>query len=228
MGRWVNRDPIGEPGALLIRQVAATGFFQLHPAGVSGVVRESSFRKFIPRNGEDRGGVNRYAFVVNQPVSLYDAFGEECGGDIQDGLKKCGSDRLECDFRCELGNRFIWNYWARKKCLQDCDNVHYNCTRDAFPNQIKPLPSNSPECDKYCCDDEYFNTRARCFCKCAGDGPWSNHVRGCLRQMYEANVCPNEAHVACYLLGDRESGGDMPSAKLLWCFTKCFDYNPFD
>lgn len=46
--------------------------------------------------------------------------------------------------------------------------------------------------------------------------------------MYEAGVCPNEAHVACYMLGDRESGGDRPTGALLYCLAKCFDYNPFD
>jgi len=205
-GRFISRDPIHEPGAMLVRHG----------------------RAFIQRDGSEAGGSNRYAYVFNAPIQNIDPLGEQCGGALQDALRKCGDDYAKCNFKCELGNRFIWNYWDRKKCLANCDSKHYACVRGAFPDTINPLPANSPECDKYKCDDEYTNTSARCFCKCAGDSPWSNHVRGCLRQMYEAGACPEEAHAACYLLGDKESGGDMPVGTLAWCFAKCFDYNPFD
>ena len=50
---------------------------------------------------------------------------------------------------------------------------------------VTPLPSDSPECDKYDCNDSYAGANARCFCKCAGDSPWSNYVRGCLRKLFE-------------------------------------------
>lgn len=94
-GRLLSRDPIGETGHMLVRQVAASGFVPRDPAGVPRgvVVREASATKFFPQDGEDRGGSNRYAFVLNNPVSLYDPLGEECGGAHQAALRKCGDER---------------------------------------------------------------------------------------------------------------------------------------
>lgn len=90
---------------------------------------------------------------------------------------------------------------------------------------VTPLPSNSPECDKYSCDDYYAGAEAKCFCKCAGDSPWSNYVRGCLRMLYEQHVPPAEAHRRCYQAADGSSfPGGRPWLTLAYCWAKCADY----
>lgn len=60
-GRFISRDPIGEPGAMLAR-----GEVQGRAAG----------RAFIPRDGEELGGSNRYAYVFNAPTDDVDPLGE--------------------------------------------------------------------------------------------------------------------------------------------------------
>ena len=52
--------------------------------------------------------------------------------------------------------------------LKTCEN----CTSAA------PLSANSPRCNSYGAET-YFGTSLGCFCKCAGDGAWSQQVRGC-------------------------------------------------
>lgn len=89
------------------------------------------------------------------------------------------------------------------------------------------LTCDTKECDKYKDDDEYFNTDAKCFCKCAGDSNWSQFVRGCVRRMYEQGVDPHHAHMLCYAMADHQGFG-RPTARLAWCFAKCFDYNPLE
>jgi hypothetical protein len=85
-----------------------------------------------------------------------------------------------------------------------------------------PLPSNSPECDEYSCTDSYRGALARCFCRCAGDSPWSNHVRGCLRELYEQGVPPAEAHERCYDNADGQNyPGGRPWLTLIHCYVRC-------
>lgn len=88
---------------------------------------------------------------------------------------------------------------------------------------IKPLPSNSPECNKYPCDDTYRGTSLRCFCKCAGDSPWSQFVRGCLRELADRIPPPHvdEAHATCYELGDQVVPGGRPDGRLVFCWFDC-------
>lgn len=83
------------------------------------------------------------------------------------------------------------------------------------------LPPNSPECDMYPVDYMYFGTNARCFCKCAGDNPWSNFVRGCLRNLYEDGVDPDTAHGRCYRVADILFPGLRPDSKLACCVLQC-------
>jgi RHS repeat-associated protein len=92
------------------------------------------------------------------------------------------------------------------------------------PGPVNPLPSNSPECDKYPCDDRYAGANSRCFCKCAGDSPWSNYVRGCLRKLKEQQppVSNHEAHKICYNAADGMGfPGGRPWTLLLYCWLHC-------
>ena len=86
---------------------------------------------------------------------------------------------------------------------------------------VTSLPSNSPECDEYACSDSYAGANARCFCKCAGDSPWANYVRGCLRKLYEEGATPHSAHMRCYNAADSKFPGGQPTLTLLGCYAKC-------
>jgi RHS repeat-associated protein len=100
--------------------------------------------------------------------------------------------------------------------------VHYIYKHPPFPWQ--PLPSSSPECDKYNPHDTYDGANAQCFCKNAPNDPWSQFVRGCLRTMYSTGVPPETAHLQCYWLADTYSGASPPWGKLLSTFYKCFTF----
>lgn len=68
-GRFLSRDPVGEPGFMLVQQTAMV-------AGITRGGMESS--GFIPRDPEyvqEEGGSNRYAYVCNGPLNWIDPFG---------------------------------------------------------------------------------------------------------------------------------------------------------
>ena len=91
------------------------------------------------------------------------------------------------------------------------------------PPSFIPAPANSPLCDKYPCHYTYLGANARCFCKCAGDSPWSQYVRGCLAKLYSLGATAEEAHLNCYLWATEEYGVfSIPVWPLLNCFRKCF------
>lgn len=73
-GRWLSRDPIGEPGFQALQIVQ--GNSQVGPVPVA---RQSS--RWVSRSpiGEN-GGKNLYGFVSNSPVSLVDSLGLEPTG----------------------------------------------------------------------------------------------------------------------------------------------------
>jgi hypothetical protein len=235
LGRFISRDPIGEPGHETMRSMGTAGLTGLHgprrfPASPGGAAR-GHFGSFLARDMPGTGGSNRYAFALDDPVSLYDPLGEACGGATHDAVARCGDNFQTCQAACAIEYPWSYEYWGLfggyAKCEESCRDEWSRCLKLKTP-AVTPLPSNSPECDKYKCDDKYANTEARCFCKCAGDSQWSQYVRGCLRALYEAGVCPHEAHMACYQLGDTESGDSRPWGTLASCFAKCFDYTPWN
>jgi RHS repeat-associated protein len=87
---------------------------------------------------------------------------------------------------------------------------------------VTPLPNTSSQCDDYECDDTYAGANARCFCKCAGNDPWSQYVRGCLRKLYDAGISAGEAHSRCYKSADDQNfPGGRPWMDLANCYVTC-------
>jgi RHS repeat-associated protein len=95
--------------------------------------------------------------------------------------------------------------------LKDCD-----CTKGA-----PPLRDDSPKCDEYG-SETYLNSGLKCFCKCAGNSPWSQKVRGCLECEHNKGTNPYVAHYKCYVAG----GSGAPYGVLAGCYAKCFHYPP--
>ena len=84
--------------------------------------------------------------------------------------------------------------------------------------QAKPLPANSPECDKYG-DKLYKGAGLKCFCKCAGNGSWPEQVRGCLACERDNGTDMGEAHDRCYALSGGAFNG--PIYALRRCYLGC-------
>jgi hypothetical protein len=74
LGRFINRDPIAEPGAMLVRQLPSGG-------------------AFIPRDPASSDEPHTYAYVYNDPVRRIDPLGlcgcnkEDCNKKLQQALQ---------------------------------------------------------------------------------------------------------------------------------------------
>jgi hypothetical protein len=154
-------------------------------------------------------GMDLYQYVRSAPTVQLDPTGL--------GATQTGNDLVECraTYLVCIGNAGV-DLLARARCAA----AWATCAQDAIP-PFDPLPDSSPECDKYGCKDSYAGANARCFCKCAGNSPWSQYVRGCLRQLYNQGVDPDLAHRTCYNMGDVLSRGEMPTGTLAYCYIKC-------
>ena len=117
-GRFIGRDPVGEPGAMLIRQV-------------------SRVSAFLPRDLPGSEEAHTYAYAMNEPISRFDALGlrvaanprchlfqdcRDCWQTCQQnrhlfgpgvaGLTICRDDGCMC--ACSNNALFIWTYGPRR------------------------------------------------------------------------------------------------------------------
>ncbi len=90
------------------------------------------------------------------------------------------------------------------------------CDSDSCKN-APPMTSNNPACDSYG-TETYDGVSLRCFCKCAGDGPWALQVRGCLACEHQKGTGTTEAHAKCYAWAGLY---DMPYDLVKNCLQKC-------
>jgi hypothetical protein len=83
-----------------------------------------------------------------------------------------------------------------------------------------PLPSTCSQCDAYG-NETYpgLGVNLKCFCKCAGDSPWSKEVRGCLACAHAHGVGVEEAHIMCYIKASLKYSS--PKATLAACYFGC-------
>jgi RHS repeat-associated protein len=191
--------------------------------------RDSQLGRFISRDpiGYVEGG-NVYQYVQSQPTIAVDPTGH-CKGPHAtpaDQAKCCRESGKKCKSKClkDHGDAVVTPDLL--DCYNGCNKWEATCGGFLVPN-VPMLECDSTECDKYEEDDEYFNTKAKCFCKCAGDTPWSQYVRGCLREMYEQEVDPHDAHMLCYSMASNQGFG-RPDLTLAYCLIRCWDYDPTD
>jgi hypothetical protein len=190
-GRWLSRDPVGEPGFQVLMAaaqapIAATSsrWINRDPISAQGKKTDAATaflnaigiksRPLKPNTSSnpdaDQNTVNLYVFVGNDPVIVVDGSG-----------------------------------------LFGLPNV---C------RQPLPLPACSSVCDSYG-NEEYpgLEVSLQCFCKCAGDSPWAKAVRGCLACAHAHGVGVETAHVECYALASLYH--IPPTATLAKCYLEC-------
>ena len=97
--------------------------------------------------------------------------------------------------------------------------------KDCPCTSAPPLPSNSPSCDNYGNETEPgTGVNLKCFCKCAGDSPWSQAVRACLACEHGKGTNILKAHEECYL--DATKHHIPPGPTLAACYVLCGGYVP--
>ena len=169
-GRWLSRDPIGEPGFENLRasSVVSLSARWIKRDPILGLLSEAKSKattKILP----NQNTINLYAFVGNDPVISVDGL----------GLDPCGS--------------------------------------------ASPQPANSCVCDRYgnrtYSNDPGLQVGLKCFCKCAGDSPWSQAVRGCLACEDAKGTDITVAHAYCYLMASLHHVMPLPTIER--CFTQC-------
>ena len=90
------------------------------------------------------------------------------------------------------------------------------------PPDFHPLSASSPKCDTYPKCYSYVGANARCFCKCAGNSPWSQYVRACLVALYKQGASATLAHTSCYFWAEVKFGlFSAPVGTLGHCYREC-------
>jgi uncharacterized protein RhaS with RHS repeats len=120
-GRFISRDPIGEPGAAML----ARGAVGANHPGTS----------FIQRDGSEPGGSNRYAYVFNAPINDVDPLGElsllDDTGDGPSGSNssgaKCPCDKDPANQKCAQAEGLTATEWCQYK------DIYCNWDKDFWP-----------------------------------------------------------------------------------------------
>jgi len=189
-------------------------FDQRDPQGLKGAASRGSAvgDRFVERDPtrQYRDGMDLYEYTRSTPTKFQDPSGLGAT-EVANNVARCRADWIECTANARLDPVGV----------AKCAAQWAICAQDVIP-PFNSLPDSSPECDKYGCKDEYQGANARCFCKCAGNSPWSQYVRGCLRQLYDQGVDPDLAHWTCYNMAHHLSGGDTPTSTLAYCYAKCW------
>ena len=112
-GRFLSRDPIGEPGAVLLRTAATGG-------------------AFLPRDPHPVEDANPYHYVRNMPPNAVDPFGlqSQAPGGIRKQLNNCIQ-------HCKRIQPLYpwWSGWSIEDCIADCNRTwlttnFWSCSRD--------------------------------------------------------------------------------------------------
>jgi RHS repeat-associated protein len=93
-----------------------------------------------------------------------------------------------------------------------------DCVLHAF---MHPFP-NGTGCNSYPPGYTYSGADAQCFCNCAGNSAWAQHVRSCLQCRYKYGEGPHEAHFKCYASATWLTGVTaVPVGRLTKCYHDC-------
>jgi hypothetical protein len=91
-----------------------------------------------------------------------------------------------------------------------------------------PLKSTDCACDAYG-NEKYplLGVNLKCFCKCAGDSPWAQAVRGCLACSHAHGDNVTLAHYECYRAATAKYGMSAATLSMIGnCYVSCGGYVP--
>ena len=210
LGRWIQRDPLEYIDGMGLYEYCGGGPIEaVDPTGLDGV--DIKFEHWMRARERDRERERERE--VAQPTVSPSAPFLRCLAQHDTCRERCASrHQLETGGALKRRARLADCYWKCSLRLKNCLST--------ASGPYNPLSRSSPECDRYSCTDSYFGANARCFCKCAGDDPWSQEVRGCLRRLYDMRVDPDTAHKACYAQATAK-GFVRPDATLASCYLQC-------
>jgi len=195
LGRWLSRDPLG--------YVDGMGLYE--------------YVRGRPRRHTDPRGLTSSGIYGDSDGPPWWVRG--CAREA-DSLKNC-------KFCCYYHSDGYWNRFA-SQCSDDCES--------AFPPWMPPPPlphTTEDEClnpwlirepDKNSCYqyglcDCLYDANVRCMCRCMGNDPWDNFVRGCLQCMMRVpGMAWDRAHLLCWFKGTEHFG--VPSAPV-WRLQEC-------
>jgi RHS repeat-associated protein len=121
-----------------------------------------------------------------------------------------------------LGGNNLYQYVGNNAVNKEDFMGLKDCKNDPPCSGAPPLSSDCSQCNNYG-NETYLLVSLKCFCKCAGDSPWSQKVRGCLSCEHGRGTNPMVAHLSCYAAG----GLDAPYGALAKCYIQCNVLNPF-
>lgn len=153
-GRWLSRDPIGEPGFETLRAASVV-------SPVVGSVQSQSTR-WINRDPVSESSFQTKPSKVDTTTAFLDALG------IRSYFTR-SSLKPNKDANQNTVNLYIF---VGNSPISTIDNL------GLFPPCFGlPLPSCSSVCDAYG-NETYpgLGVNLQCFCKCAGDSPWSKSL----------------------------------------------------
>ncbi len=168
-----------------------------------------------------QGGINLYEFVQSSPVGNVDGAGMSGGWVPETDI---GGDTYWVDNNT---GAISYSYPAGQLApvgsnTQAAPAVAPAPRGLASPPDFPPAPAGSPVCNKYPCSYTYMGANAQCFCKCAGNSPWSKYVRSCLANLYEFGASATLAHFSCYFWATEKFGVfGIPALTLARCYEKC-------
>jgi len=207
-GRWLSRDPIGEPG-----------FENLRAAGaVSPTVSsdQSQSTRWINRDSEKSLSKNER---VDALLKLIKTVSPETADLFRSKLArknaKTGSETSQDTF-----NRYIF---VENDSVINIDGFGLKFTSSC--SSASPLKASDCTCDAYGSETyPLLGVNLKCFCKCAGDSPWSQAVRGCLACSHSNGDDVTEAHLRCYYEASKKYSA--PKTTIAACYISCGGYVP--
>ena len=205
-GRWLSRDPIGEPGFQALQMAVQT----------SPIMRG----RWINR---DSIGQSKFGFTANNLPSQKGTQVDRVTSflnslELSPNLTETILSQLSLPkkhFAPEINQNTVDLYcFVRNDPIIYVDNLGLDCS------SAPPLSANCAACDAYG-NGSYMGASLKCFCKCAGDSPWAQKVRGCLACEFKNGTPTDEAHKKCYAAAGGTFRG--PDLRLIGCWIKCQD-----
>ena len=207
-GHWLSRDPIGEPG-----------FETLRAAGVvSSTVNpdQSQSARWINRDSDKSLSKNER---IDALLKLIETVSPETADLFRSKLARKNT-KSGSEMRQDTFNRYIF---VGNDPVINIDGFGLKFTPSC--SSASPLKASDCACDAYG-NEKYpiLGVSLKCFCKCAGDSPWSQAVRGCLACSHANGDDVTEAHLRCYYEASKKYSS--PKTTIAACYILCGGYVP--